>query len=302
MIDRERFEHLAALSGSGEASAAEQSELAVLLAEHPELATEIADQNSTDQMIRSTVAIVEDTPLPPAVLQFLEKSRRDALSARTAEVASPEAGDKIAPFKSERPPRHAWSTGLALAACLALLAGLAAVWLRPPAASSKDIVILAPRGETGFTQPTIAWDAKAGQRYDVWILGAEGSHLDAPALYIAKGVQPPLSLAALQPGPALQGQPNPRATLLPGTDYRLLVCLADAGRIAGIAVPFRTAPDASDALPPPSLAAAQKLATQGRPADALMLLLQLPPAEREQADVQNLEHELRNRLPKNTTP
>ena len=80
------------------------------------------------------------------------------------------------------------------------------------------------------------------------------------------------------------------------SSYRLLVCLADAGRVAGVAVPFHTAPDATKALPPPSLEAARKLSDAGRLADALMLVTQLPSAERQRAEVQELEKDLRKRL------
>ena len=49
------------------------------------------------------------------------------------------------------------------------------------------------------------------------------------------------------------------------------------------------APLVSKAIPPPSLAAAQKLAAENRPTDALNLLRQLPPTERGSTEAQALE-------------
>ena len=275
MIDRERFEQLAALSAANEASPEERAELAAMVAAQPDLVAEIAEVESTARILRRA-----------RVFEDLEQTRSDALSARRTQEAA------AAPARH----RHSLPSWLAMAAAVAVLAGLAGFYFRPPARSSKDIAILSPRGETGFTQPTIAWDAAPDQRYDVWILPAQGNHLDVPALFVANGVRPPVALAALKPGPAFKDQPNPPLSLEPGTDYRVLVCFADAGRIAGIAVPFRTSAKPEKSLTAPSVDAVRNLAAAGRSSDALALLLQLPLDQRQLPDVQALEGDLRSRV------
>ena len=281
MIDRERFEQLAALSAANEASLEERAELASMVAAQPDLAAEIAEVESTARILRRARVFVD-----------LEQTRSDALSARRTQEAA------AAPARH----RHSLPSWLAMAAAVAVLAGLAGFYFRPPAHSSKDIAILSPRGETGFTQPAIAWDAAPDQRYDVWILPAQGNHLEVPALFVANGVRPPVALAALKPGPALKGQPNPPQSLEAGTDYRVLVCFADAGRIAGIAVPFRTSVRPEKSLPAPNLDTARTLAAAGRDSDALALLLQLPPGDRLLPGVQTFERDLRSRLLKPQKP
>ncbi|MEA3207976.1 MAG: hypothetical protein QOE70_1033 [Chthoniobacter sp.] len=302
MIDRERFEQLAALSAADEASPKERDELAAMVAQQPDLAGEIAEMESTDRLLRRAVQMREVEPMPPGVLERLEQTRREALSARLAEEAKQAGGAKVAAFPPAAPRRRSLPRWLALAAGVAAVAGLAVMFLRPRVPSSKDIAILGPRGETGFTQPLIVWDAKPDQRYDVWILPPEGSHLDAPALFVAKGVRPPVAFAELKPTPSLPEQSRPTTRLEPDTDYRLLVCFAEAGRVAGVAVPFHTAPDATKALPPPSRDAAKKLADAGRSSDALMLLSQLSPEERQRPEAVALERELRKRLSRGTSP
>ena len=235
--------------------------------------------------------------MPAGVRGLLEQTRREALSARLAEEATQSGGAPVVALQPATSGGRSFPTWLALAAGIAVLVGLGAFFLRPSAPSSKDIAVLAPRGDTGFTQPTIAWDARPDQRYDVWVIPADGDKNQVPALFVAKGVRPPVAFSDLKPTPALAEQSRPTSRLEPDTDYRLLVCLADAGRIAGIAVPFRTAPDATKALPPPSLDSARKLAGQGRSSDALSLLLQLPPEQRALPEVKALERDLRSKLP-----
>ncbi len=293
MIDRERFEQLAALAVAGEATGPEQAELDAVLEAEPALAAEFAELRDTERTLRGAVASrVSDVQMPAQALAMLEQARREALDAR--EVAT------VIPFPAAGKTRHFLRPWLALAAGLLILAGLALLFA-PSRPSSKEIAVLAPRGVTGFTQPRFVWEARPGQRYDVWVLPAEGNHIEAPALFIAKDVQPPLDFAALQPAPALAAESRPTTRLEPGTDYRLLVCLAGAGRVAGVAVPFRTVLGATKAFPPPSLATARQFVAEDRPADALMVLTQLPPAERETAEAQALEKELRARLPKSSS-
>ena len=129
--------------------------------------------------------------------------------------------------------RH--SSLLRLAAVLTFFAGL--TWLiMPQGVPTAHVTITSPGDETTSTQPVIAWNSqdKAGQKYDVWILPAAGDHLTAPVLFVTKGVTSPVTFDSLKPGKGMAD-----TALQPGTDYRVLVCLADAGRMAGVPVPFR---------------------------------------------------------------
>lgn len=158
--------------------------------------------------------------VPDRVLFDLEETRTQALAAHKRRHSS---------FII----RHALF--FRLAAVLAFFAGL--TWLLIPSApATARVVITSPGDEISATQPVIAWNSKdkPGQKYDVWILPAEGDHLTAPALFVAKSVISPVSFSQLKPGKDVVG-----TALQPGTDYRVLVCLADAGRMAGVPVPFR---------------------------------------------------------------
>ncbi|MFM7607212.1 MAG: SUMF1/EgtB/PvdO family nonheme iron enzyme, partial [Prosthecobacter sp.] len=85
-------------------------------------------------------------------------------------------------------------------------------------------------------QAAVAWNSKdkPGQKYDVWILPGGADHLSAPALFVAKSVTSPLRFEDMQPGTGAG-----LASLETGAEYQVLVCLADAGRMAGVPVPFR---------------------------------------------------------------
>jgi hypothetical protein len=162
--------------------------------------------------------------VPDRVLFDLEDTRQKALQARKQ------------PRQSSFIVRH--SGFLRLAAVLALLA--AVTWLLfPTSTPTARIVITSPGDVISETHPRIAWTSKdrPAQKYDVWILPAEGDHLTTPALFVAKSVTSPVSFTQLQPGAEAAA-----TTLQPGTDYRVLVCLADAGRMAGVPVPFKVKP------------------------------------------------------------
>ena len=173
---------------------------------------------------------IEERPLtggmkvPDRVLFDLEQARGKALSSRKE------------PRDSSFFTRH--SGFLRLAAGLALLAAI--TWLLVPTATpTARVVITSPGDVISETQPRIAWTSKdaPGPKYDVGILSAEGDHLTAPALFVAKSVTSPVSFTQLQPGPEAAA-----TGLKPGTVYRVLVCMADAGRMAGVPIPFRVNP------------------------------------------------------------
>lgn len=132
--------------------------------------------------------------------------------------------------------RH--SSFLRLAAVLTFFAGL--TWLiMPHGVPTAHVTLTSPGDEITSTQPVIAWNSQdqPGQKYDVWILPAEGDHLTAPVLFVTKGVTSPVAFDSLKPGKGITD-----TALQPGTDYRVLVCLADAGRMAGVPVPFKVKP------------------------------------------------------------
>jgi hypothetical protein len=168
--------------------------------------------------------LVGSMKVPDRVLFDLEQVREKALSRRKA------------PRHLSLVTRH---TGfLRLAAVLAIVAAI--TWLLIPSTTpTARVVITSPGDVISETQPRIAWTSKdaPGQKYDVWILPAEGDHLTTPALFVAKNVTSPVSFAQLQPGTEVAA-----TGLQPSTDYRVLVCLADAGRTAGVPVPFRVVP------------------------------------------------------------
>lgn len=303
MIDRERFEQLAALATAGEATDAERAELDAALREDPSLARELDELDVTAHLLRSAVAA--PAAAPKHVVTDLDQVRREALAQRLAADAKSSGIERVAPFlptADKRAGRKRWSVAdwLAIAASIIVVAGMAYL-IFGPQKPDNTIAVLAPRGETGLAQPTLIWDGEPNQRYDVWILPAEGSHIDAPALFVAKNVQPPVAFSDLQPGPVFQNQPDAPRTLAPDTHYRLLVCLANAGRLAGTAFPFHTASNAGTP-PPADLATVKQLAATDRPADALTLLLTLPAAERQRPEVHDLEAQLRDRLVSTQNP
>jgi len=105
--------------------------------------------------------------------------------------------------------------------------------------STANVALTSPTATISDTQPVIAWTSKdkPDQKYDVWILPAEGDYLKAPTLFIAKGVKSPVAFASMKPGKDVAD-----TALKAGIDYRVLICLADAGRMAGVPVSFTVKP------------------------------------------------------------
>lgn len=162
--------------------------------------------------------------VPDRVRFVLEETRQKALQARKR------------PRHSSFIFRH--SSLLRMAAVLALLAAVTWLFL-PKSTPTARVVVTSPGDEITDTRPTIAWNSKdkAGQKYDVWILPAAGDYLTAPVLFMTKGVTSPVTFDSLKPGKGMTD-----IALQPGTDYRVLVCLADAGRMAGVPIHFKVKP------------------------------------------------------------
>ena len=170
------------------------------------------------------------TPLPESMLFSLERERREALQRRSR-----------APWR-----RQALSIGFSLAASVAvLLVGLRFYEPGPRPAEMARVTITSPGDLVTTTRPLIAWTSrdKPSQRYDVWLLPEEGDALTAPAVLVAKKVQSPVSFESLRSGTS-DGS-TLESGLEAGRAYRVLVCLADAGRMAGTPIPFRVSESAT---------------------------------------------------------
>lgn len=188
---------------------------------------------------------------------------------------------------------------LVWAAVLVLLALPVGWWLMDQNKSEPALATagpaLAPRGETGMTEPMLVWENAPGQDYNVWILPDGANQETAPALFVANDVRSPVPFSALKPGPGHEDK-NAKS-LKPGTQYLALVCLSGGGRLAGVTVPFHTAPAAIGAPPSPTspettLALTRQLLNAGRASDALMVLVKLPENVRTSPDIARMEAEV----------
>jgi len=197
------------------------------------------------------VRAIEDAPprgdiaIPSHALFVLERARRDALQAKG--VASPVVVSKDKPglpsVLSATSDRSSYAGGSRsnLLRWAAILVALGVVtWLvLPRGTPTANVALTSPTATISDTQPVIAWTSKdkPDQKYDVWILPAEGDYLKAPTLFIAKGVKSPVAFASMKPGKDVAD-----TALKAGIDYRVLICLADAGRMAGVPVSFTVKP------------------------------------------------------------
>jgi hypothetical protein len=175
--------------------------------------------------------MIEDAPpqgqvqLPEGLLFSLERARREAMEAQRGS-------------RGFRP--LTLGLGLALAAALALgLVGLQFIQPKPLAGAMAKVTITSPGDLISTTRPTIAWTSKdrPSQRYDVWVLPEEGDHLTVAPLLVAKDVTSPVAFEKLRPEGS--GTPEGESELEAGRAYRVLVCLADGGRMSGMPIPFR---------------------------------------------------------------
>ncbi len=187
-------------------------------------------QEHADVLMRiEQLAPTGSIPVPEKQRMLFEEARQSALAERSA--TREEGGGKIL-----RPDfRVPW---LRMAAVLILLFGVGALWWsqQPHQVPTAHVVVTSPGAEMDSTRPQIAWTSRdrAGQRYDVWILPGTGDALTAPALFKKENVVSPVEFAELEPGKGFRG-----SSLEAGENYRVLVCLSGAGRVAGVPVLFR---------------------------------------------------------------
>jgi hypothetical protein len=301
MPDKEHLRQLAVLVDSGEATPEERNELEAGLAADPALAAEINELSRVDQRLRETA--FQPAPMHPTISGMLERTRRDALSARTAAEARATGSPDVVAFESDANPAKADAPDsvpqvrpmrkfgrLAMAASISLLLVLGAVFF-PREPKFPPIAVFAPTGETMHTRPTLVWDAQPDKLYNVWIISPDGPQAEAPVLFKAENKQSPLPFDQLEPTPKANGQ-----ELAPGQNYRVLICFEGAPRIAGTAVPFSTAAAAAGPPISGSLEKARVLAAAGRIGDAFMLLATAP--DRDSPAGRALEMELRAKLPR----
>jgi hypothetical protein len=293
------IQHLMALDALGEATPEQRAELKRHLAKHPELAEEHAAACRLAGTLEQASILASPPPaepVPPVTLAHLEEMRMRALSNATAAKAHRSLDEKIS------------LTALLAGAAMLMLLVLPAGWWLVKKNSNNHTVqselataspALAPRGETGMTEPTLVWENAPGQNYNVWILPEGANQETTPALFVANDVRSPVPFSALKPGPGHEDK-NARA-LRPGTPYLALVCLSGGGRLAGVTVPFHTAPAAIGAPPEPSnpetvLVVVRQLIDAGRASDALMVLAGLPENVRTRPDLMRTEAEVRSAL------
>lgn len=308
---------LMALDALGEATPEQQAELRRQLAAEAALAAQHAALRDTAARVAdSAAAFAPPTPLPASVLARMEDARTRALAHATATharaggagnvVAFPGPGAVPASARVATAPAARVTRSrsrlqlLAWAAVIGVLATPAMLWLTrgPENVIATASPALAPRGETGMTQPTLVWENAAGQDYDVWILPEGADQQSAAALFVANEVRSPVTFSTLKPGPA---NPEKAPALKPGTRYLALVCLAGKGRMAGVTVAFETSPAAIGAPPSPTDAATaltliRQLLDTGRSSDALMVLSGLPEPVRALPEVTALETRIRSSL------
>lgn len=158
---------------------------------------------------------------------------------------------------------NTFRTVLALAACITLAAVVGSLLFTPSATQGT----------------TFAWtnDPDPAQQYDLWVLPFDGPHQEVTPLYTRKGVRSPVSVEDVQ--------------LEKDKPYRLLVCVANAGKFAGEPVPFKPAskvvvsgPGVADML--------KKLIAAGKLDEAQRLLDALPPSVRERTEIRELAIEV----------
>jgi hypothetical protein len=313
MPDSLPLSDLAMLDALGEASPEQRAALRVACARDPELAAEHRRLLSEVRMLDAALAPLPSPPeaaptMPERVHRQLDAERRSTLSAfRLGRGASPANVVQIPSSPVERAalertgaasrttpnPALRWLRHLAIAAAVLLFAGLGAHWFLRPV-TRPAAVVLSPSAETGLTKPALVWENAPGQLYNVWVLPPEGPAETVPALFVANNVTSPVPFAALK------GKGS-AAALEEGRDYRLLVCLAGAQRLGGVAVPFRVASNATAGLSkPPNAQAAlremRRVADEGKPGDALGLFATLSPEIQGNAEIAALEARLREQV------
>ena len=268
----EQREELSLLAALGEADASQLSQLEAELSKDAKFARTHHDRCTQFAAFKEAG---EKGRIAPPLPTLSSESRAQLDQARNAAFAKSKS-NIIRPIM--------WIT--ALAACIGI--GLFAAKTMLPE-THPPILTLAPTGETGTQSPLIVWEnaTEPEQKYDVWILPKDGTQKDAEALFVSKGVRSPLELSQMKAASA-------GLELSPDEDYRVLVCYADKGRLAGTASPFKIAKEASPALLTPTTAAEAallftELLEKNRPSDVLMLAERLPADLQKLTEIQTLK-------------
>ena len=303
------------LDAMGEASPSEKAELLEACKGDPQLAAEHRRLVAEMQLLDTAIGKPASGPvpeLPAEIRERLEQGRHEFV-----ERLKFAADEKIIPLPSDpktlqearsrgatvravlSAPKVNWPWRLALAAALLVFAGLAAFQLFRHNTPRPAALALSPTGETGLTRPTLAWENKPGQLYDVWILPPEGSAETVDPLFVKNQTVSPVRFEELNAKTNIK-------ELEPGKDFRLLVCLnvdGKANRLAGVATPFRVASTATAAAPAPKTAEAalsvmRRLVEAGKQGDALGIFSTLPKDIQVDSEVSAYEAALREQLRK----
>jgi hypothetical protein len=263
---------------AGELSREEQDKLRGLEAGDAALASFQTDAESDHALADAVLGAAREQEIlpqmPASVLERLELHRRS--------VSQDGSATNLASFPSAISSRRS-SWFWAMAAILVVLLVVIGPELSrrisdQPTRVATIAPALAPRGVTSVTEPLIVWENAPNQDYDVWILPADGAVTEVASLFVKKAVRSPIPFDQLEPA-------DPGDALEAGNDYRVLVCLADQGRLAGESVSFSIMEQATTRVPQPTTADAalsivRRLSAGGRFGDAIMVVEQLPPAER----------------------
>lgn len=278
-MNQEDKEERSFLVASGQATPDQEAELKLLIDSDPQLAR-LHRLDRADIRALKSVAQRSEAPLPTPeltekiILQLHREVQADGQKSPLNPVIS----------------LFGWAS--ALAACIAIV--LFASRFLNPSDELPPIVTLAPTGQIGSLAPSIIWENRENQKYDVWILPEEGDKDKVEALFATKGVRSPITFSDLKPT-------QPDHQLRTGEDYRVLICYAGKGRIGGTAFPFQISGDANSNLPSPKNPAEATLTVtdlleRDLPADALMVIEALPKDIRLLPELEELAGEARRRI------
>jgi hypothetical protein len=205
------------------------------------------------------------SPMPAEILSRLQSNADELWDKRYGQRQANLAG-------GEKARRFVPSQRLAIAAMVLVLGLVVGLFFR----------------DSDSTQPTFAWTNASDpqQKYDVWVLPAEGDVETIPALFVTKEVRSPVNLADMKPS-----APGTPLKLEKDKPHRLLVCLASVGRFGGDAVSFKSQPSIQAATPT-APAVLKRLIDKGRIADAKKVLSALPASVLADPEVQALTKQL----------
>ena len=218
-------------------------------------------------------ATVDESPseIPPAILAKLQDFQNATWEQLHRRAPIPiDVGRKI-----PQPVVTRWSKPAFIAVGIAALLAVLGVATK----------LVLPSG--GTFQPTFAWEnsVDSSQKYDVWVLPAEGDPETAAPLFKVFNKRSPVKLSEMQ---AADGKST---SLKKDEPHRLLVCLATVGKFGGNAVPL-PAQNEIKVEPPTAPAVLKRLINAKRLTDAQKVLAALPASVRDEPEVLELAKQI----------